>query len=140
MEKLGFLANIEEPFSPDGYYNEGPYYQRYAMYPFLVFAEGLHNVKPELKIFEYKDSVLLKSINALLNLSDADGDFFPLNDGQKGMSYYNDALVTAVDISYHFGAQDPGLLSIADKQNKVLLDDSGLAVALGIKNGQAKPF
>ncbi|ADV51463.1 alginate lyase family protein [Cellulophaga sp. E16_2] len=138
--KAGFLANIEEPFSPDGYYNEGPYYQRYAMYPFLIFAEGLHNVKPELKIFEYKEGVLLKSINALLNLSDADGDFFPLNDGQKGMSYYNDALVTATDISYYFGTQDPGLLSIAEKQNKVLLDDSGLAVALGIKNGLAKPF
>jgi len=138
--KAGFLANIEEPFSPDGYYNEGPYYQRYAMYPFLVFAEGLHNVKPELKIFEYKKGVLLKSINALLNLSDADGDFFPLNDGQKGMSYYNDALVTAVDISYHFGKQDAGLLTIAKKQNKVLLDDSGLAVAVGIKNGKAEPF
>lgn len=138
--KAGFLANIEEPFSPDGYYNEGPYYQRYAMYPFLVFAEGLHNVKPELKIFEYKEGVLLKSINALLNLSDADGDFFPLNDGQKGMSYYTNALVTAVDVSYHFGEQDPGLLSIAKQQDKVLLDDSGLAVALGIKNGKEKPF
>ncbi|WP_407556333.1 alginate lyase family protein [Winogradskyella sp. 4-2091] len=138
--KAGFLANIEEPFSPDGYYNEGPYYQRYAMYPFLVFAEGLHNVKPELKIFEYKEGVLLKSINALLNLSDADGDFFPLNDGQKGMSYYTNALVTAVDVSYHFGDQDPGLLSIAKQQDKVLLDDSGLAVALGIKNGNEKPF
>ena len=138
--KAGFLANIEEPFSPDGYYNEGPYYQRYAMYPFLIFAEGLHNVKPELKIFEYKDGVLLKSIDALLNLSDADGDFFPLNDGQKGMSYYNNALVTAVDISYYFGNQDPGLLSIAAKQNKVLLDDTGLAVALGVKNGKAQPF
>ena len=138
--KAGFLANIEEPFSPDGYYNEGPYYQRYAMYPFLIFAEGLHNVKPELKIFEYKEGVLLKSINALLNLSDADGDFFPLNDGQKGMSYYTSALVTAVDISYHFGTQDPGLLSIASAQDRVLLDDSGLAVALGIKNGKAVSF
>ncbi|MBU2927977.1 alginate lyase family protein [Winogradskyella psychrotolerans] len=138
--KAGFLANIEEPFSPDGYYNEGPYYQRYAMYPFLIFAEGLHNVKPELKIFDYKEGVLLKSINALLNLSDADGDFFPLNDGQKGMSYYTNALVTAVDISYHYGGQDPGLLSIAKLQDKVLLDDSGLAVALGIKNGEEKPF
>ena len=138
--KAGFLANIEEPFSPDGYYNEGPYYQRYAMYPFLVFAEGLQNVKPELKIFDYKEGVLLKSINALLNLSDADGEFYPLNDGQKGMSYYNSALVTAVDVSYHYGKQDPGLLSIAKQQNKVLLDDSGLAVALGIKNGNTKPF
>ncbi len=138
--KAGFLANIEEPFSPDGYYNEGPYYQRYAMYPFLIFAEGLHNVKPELKIFDYKDGVLLKSINALLNLSDADGEFFPLNDGQKGMSYYTSALVTAVDISYHYGGQNPGLLSIAKDQGRVLLDDSGLAVALGLKNGNEKPF
>ncbi len=138
--KAGFLANIEQPFSPDGYYNEGPYYQRYAMYPFLIFAEGLHNVRPELKIFEYKDGVLLKSINALLNLTDADGEFFALNDGQKGMSYYNSALVTAVDISYHFGNQNPGLLAIAAEQNEVLLDDSGLAVALGVKNKLAKPF
>jgi len=138
--KAGFLANIEEPFSPDGYYNEGPYYQRYAMYPFLVFAEGLHNVKPELKIFEYKEGVLLKSIKALLNLSDADGDFFPLNDGQKGMSYYNGALVTAVNVSYHYGNQEPGLLSIAKQQDQVLLDDSGLAVALGIKENKIEPF
>ncbi|MFP4844317.1 alginate lyase family protein [Winogradskyella sp. PE311] len=138
--KAGFLANIEDPFSPDGYYNEGPYYQRYAMYPFLVFAQGLHNVKPELKIFEYKEGVLLKSINALLNLSDANGDFFPLNDGQKGMSYYNSALVTAVDVSYYYGNQNSGLLSIAKEQDRVLLDDSGLAVALGIKNGKEQPF
>jgi hypothetical protein len=138
--KAGFLANIEEPFSPDGYYNEGPYYQRYAMYPFLVFAQGLHNVKPELKIFDYKEGVLLKSINALLNLSDANGDFFPLNDGQKGMSYYNSALVTAVNVSYHYGSQEPGLLGIAKEQDRVLLDDSGLAVALGIKNGNEKPL
>ena len=40
-QKTGFLANVDEPFSPDGYYNEGPYYQRYAMYPFLVFAQSL---------------------------------------------------------------------------------------------------
>nr|WP_309477271.1 heparinase II/III-family protein [Tenacibaculum aquimarinum] len=45
-----------------------------------------------------------------------------------------------VDISYHYGEQDPGLLSIAKQQNKVLLDDSGLAVALGVKNGEDKPF
>ncbi|WP_298535685.1 alginate lyase family protein [uncultured Algibacter sp.] len=138
--KAGFLANIEEPFSPDGYYNEGPYYQRYAMYPFLVFAVGLHNVKPEVKIFDFKEGVLLKSVHALLNLSDADGEFFPLNDGQKGMSYYNSALVTAVDISYHYGNQDPGLLGIAKEQDQVLLDDSGLAVAIGIKNEKTKSF
>nr|WP_072995328.1 alginate lyase family protein [Pseudozobellia thermophila] len=139
-QKAGFLANIDEPFSPDGYYTEGPYYQRYAMYPFLVFAEALHNVRPELKIFEHKDGVLLKSVNALLNLSDADGEFFPLNDAQKGMSYHSRELVTAVDIAYHYGNHNPQLLSIAEEQGQVLLDDSGLAVALGIREGKSEAF
>ena len=83
---------------------------------------------------------LLKSVNALLNLSDADGEFFLLNDAQKGMSYYNTSLVAAVDIAYHFGGNNPELLSIAEKQDEVTLDDAGLAVALGIKEGKTKPF
>ncbi|GAL68003.1 poly(beta-D-mannuronate) lyase [Jejuia pallidilutea] len=138
--KIGFFANLDEPFSPDGYYTEGPYYQRYAMYPFLIFAQALENKKPELKILEYKDRVLLKGVNALLNLTDADGDFFLLNDSQKGMSYYNSSLVSAVNIAYHFGGNNPELLSIAQKQGEVTLDDAGLAVALGIQQGKAKPF
>lgn len=139
-QKVGFFANLDEPFSPDGYYTEGPYYQRYAMYPFLIFAQALHNKKPELKIFEYKEGVLLKAVDALINLSDADGDFFPINDAQKGMSYYSRELVTAVDIAYHFGGNNPELLSIAQKQDKIVLDDAGLSVAMGIKEGKAKPF
>ncbi|WP_372937887.1 heparinase II/III family protein [Seonamhaeicola sp.] len=138
--KIGFFANLDEPFSPDGYFTEGPYYQRYASYPFLIFAQALQNKKPELKVFQYKDSVLLKSVTALINLSDADGEFFLLNDAQKGMSYYTSALVSAVDIAYHFGGNNPELLSIAEKQEKVALDDAGLAVALGIKEGKTKPF
>ena len=139
-QKVGFLANLEEPFSPDGYYTEGPYYQRYAMYPFLVFAQALEHVKPELKIFEYKDGVLLKSIHTLLNLTDADGNFFPLNDGQKGMSYYSRELVSSVDIGYFFGGKPTDLLSIAKAQGDVLLDDTGLAVATGIRDGLETPF
>ncbi|MBR9912119.1 MAG: alginate lyase family protein [Gammaproteobacteria bacterium] len=139
-QKKGFFANLEEPFSPDGYYTEGPYYQRYAMSPFLIFAVGLHNARPEFKVLEHKDGVLLKAVDALLNLADADGEFFPLNDGQKGMSYYSRELVTAVDLAYHYGDQNPQLLSIAEKQGQVLLDESGLSVALGIQQGKAEPF
>ncbi len=138
--KAGFLANLDEPFSPDGYYTEGPYYQRYAMYPFLIFAVGLHNVKPELKIFEYKDGVLLNAVSALINLSDIDGEFFPINDAQKGMSYYSRELVTAVNIGYQYGGKNPQLLSIVEKQGKVLLDDSGLSAAVGIRGGKTEPF
>lgn len=136
----GFFANLNEPFSPDGYYTEGPYYQRYAMYPFLVFAQALNNARPDLAVLEYKDGVLLKAVDVLLNLSDADGDFFPINDGQKGMSYHNDAVVTAVNIAYYYGDKDPRLLSIAQEQGQVLLDDTGYAVAAGIRDGLAKKF
>ncbi|MGI9294198.1 MAG: heparinase II/III domain-containing protein [Pseudomonadales bacterium] len=138
--EAGFLANLEHPFSPDGYYTEGPYYQRYAMYPFLIFAQGLHNVRPDLEIFDYKDGVLLKAVEALLQLSDADGEFFPLNDGQKGMSYQTASLVSAVDIAYLFGGRDPCLLSIAAEQNEVLLDDAGFAVALAVREGKTQQF
>ena len=139
-QKTGFLANLENPFSPDGYYTEGPYYQRYAMYPFLIFALAMDNVKPEVKVFQHKDGVLLKAVNALLNLSDAEGNFFPLNDAQKGMSYFSASLVTAVDIAYHYGDQNPQLLSVAEKQGQVLLDQSGLSVAVALRDGKTQPF
>ena len=139
-QKTGFLANLEHPFSPDGYYTEGPYYQRYAMYPFLIFALAMDNVKPELGVFQHKDGVLLKAVNALLNLSDAEGDFFPLNDAQKGMSYFSASLVTAVDIAYHYGGQNPQLLSVAEKQGQVLLDQAGLSVAIGLRDGKTQTF
>ncbi len=139
-QRKGFFANLEEPFSPDGYYTEGPYYQRYAMYPFLIFALAMENNRPDLKVLQHKDNVLLKGVDALLNLSDADGEFFPLNDGQKGMSYYSASLVTAVDLAYFDGNKDPQLLSIVEKQRQVLLQESGLAAAIGVRDGKAKPY
>ncbi|MEL7312184.1 MAG: heparinase II/III family protein [Pseudomonadota bacterium] len=139
-QAVGFLANLDEPFSPDGYYTEGPYYQRYAMFPFLVFGQSLHQVRPELGILEYKDGVLLKAIDALLQLTDADGDFFPLNDAQKGMSFLTESMITAVDIAYHSGGQDPRLLDIAQQQNAVTLDNAGFAVARAIRDGKLQRY
>lgn len=139
-QKSGFLANLDEPFSPDGYYTEGPYYQRYAMYPFLAFAQALETKKPELRIFEYNDGLLIKAVDALLNLTDADGEFFPLNDGQKGMSYQTSSLVSSVDIAYYFGTKDARLLSVAKQQGEVQLDGTGLAIAQAIHENKAVPF
>ncbi|RKS55706.1 alginate lyase [Gillisia mitskevichiae] len=139
-QAAGFLANMEEAFSPSGYYTEGPYYQRYALYPFMLFAKALQNKKPELKIFEYKDGILVKSVYALINLTDADGEFFPLNDAQKGMSYFNNSVIMSVDAAYYYGEHNPMLLSIAKKQGEVTLDDAGLAVALGLKNKEEQEF
>lgn len=138
--EAGFLAQIDHAFSPKGYYTEGPYYQRYAMYPFLLFAQAIENHHPEMKIFAYRDSVLKKSVFVLLNLTDSKGEFFPFNDAQKGMSWLSRELVSSVNIIYHFCGNDPRLLSVAKKQGRVLLDDTGLSVAEGLKAGVERPF
>ncbi|MFY0625226.1 MAG: heparinase II/III family protein [Reichenbachiella sp.] len=137
-QKLGFLAQIDELFSPDGFYAEGPYYQRYSMYPFIVFARSLDNARPSMKIFEYRDSVLKKAVFTLLDLTNSAGEFFPINDAQKGMSYFSRELVSAVNIIYSHAGMDDQLLSVAKKHGKVLLDDAGFSVAKGIRDGKEK--
>ena len=138
--KAGFLAQIDHAFSPDGFYTEGPYYQRYAMYPFLLFAQAIHNHQPERNIFAYRDSVLRKAVYVLLNLTNSKGEFFPFNDAQKGMSWYSRELISSIEVIYHFCGKDPKLLSIARKQGQVLLDDTGLSVAQGLANGKEESF
>jgi hypothetical protein len=138
-QKAGFLANLDNAFSPDGYYTEGPYYQRYAMYPYLVFAQSLRNTGYPEQAFERGDGVLLAAVETLAQLTDADGDFFPLNDAQKGMSLQANELVTAIDIAFQANG-DARLLDIAQTQNRVLLDGAGFAVASAIAGGKARRF
>lgn len=136
----GFFVQLDYLFSPDGYYTEGPYYQRYALYPIMLFAESIENCRPDLKIFDYRDHILSKSLFAILNLTDSEGQFFPINDAQKGMSYLSRELVSAVDIIYHFGGKDLALLSIAKKQKNVMLDYTGYSVAKGLSEKREQPF
>ena len=138
-QRVGFLANLEEPFSPDGYYTEGPYYQRYAMYPFLAFAIAMENAKPEYKVLQHKGGVLLNSVNALIQLSDANGEFFAINDAQKGMSIFTPSMALAVSAAYAYGDKNPQLLSVAEGQGRVRLDQAGLALATGLAAGRAEP-
>lgn len=140
QKEAGFLAQIDHAFSPDGYYTEGPYYQRYAMYPFLIFAQGLANEKPELGILEYRDGLLIKAVDALINQTNAAGEFFPINDAQKGMSLSSRELVNAVSMAYHYGGNNPQLLSIIEDQGRVPLNDSGLAAAKAIAEDKAEPY
>lgn len=140
QEGAGFFAQLDNAFSPDGYYTEGPYYQRYAMYPFLIFAQGLANKKPELRILDYRDGLLIKAVYALIDQTNSAGEFFPINDAQKGMSLASRELVNAVSMAYHYGSKDPQLLSLIEAQGRVPLNDSGLSAAIGIGEGRAKPY
>lgn len=135
----GFLKQIDELFSPDGYYAEGPYYQRYALLPFIVFAQALENNVPGLKIFEYKDGVLIKAVNTVLQLTNADGRFYPINDAIKEKSWLTPELIFGTNIVYKLTG-DRSLLDIAQYHGKVMISEEGLAVAKDIAEGKAEEF
>lgn len=138
--KTGYLAQIDQLFSPDGYYTEGPYYQRYALLPFVIFAKTINNYQPELKIFQYRDQLLSKAIQTSLQLTYTDGTFFPINDAIKGKTYESSELVYGVDIAYADIKASAELLDIAEKQGEVVVSDAGLKIAKDLSEGKSKPF
>ncbi len=139
QKDAGFLAQIDHSLSPTGYYTEGPYYQRYAMYPYLIFAQALSNNKPELEIFEYRNGVLIKAVYALLDQTNSSGEFFPINDAVKGMSIRSRELVNAISIAYHFGGNDAQLLPYIKLQDRVPMNDAGATAAMALAKGEYKP-
>ncbi len=134
--KGGFIRQIDQLFSPDGYFEEGPYYQRYSLQPFLTFAQVIRNNEPQRKIFEYKDGVLLKAVTTLLQLTENNGQFFHLNDALD-KTWHSNELVWGVDIAYSLTG-DKQLLSIAREQNRVIISEEGFRVAKDIESAQ--PF
>lgn len=134
--KGGFIRQVNQLFSPDGYFKEGPYYQRYSLQPFIMFAQAIDNNEPERKIFEFKNGVILKAVTTLLQMTEANGQFFHFNDALD-KTWHSTELVWGVDIAYN-KTGDKELLSIAKKQNTVILNESGYKVASEIE--QAVPF
>jgi len=138
--KTGFLAQVDQLFSPDGYYTEGPYYQRYALLPFLVFAKAIDQYQPQLKIYERSNGVLKKAIHTALQLTYTNGAFFPVNDALKDKTFESEELVYGVDLAYADIDHATDLLDVAKHQNKVIISDAGLLVAKDIAAGKTKPF
>jgi len=136
--KSGFYKQLDELFSPDGYYAEGPYYQRYALSPFLLFAQSIQRHEPSRQILDYRDGVLRKGVYATIQQSYA-GLLFPLNDAIKDKGLDTPELVHGVAVTYA-ATHDPALLSIAIQQDAVVLSPEGREVAAAIARGEAKPF
>ena len=136
--KTGFLRQVDELLSPDGYYTEGPYYQRYALLPFVLFAQAIDINDPAQGIFRHRDGVLLKAIRTTIQLTHH-GAFFPLNDAMPDKTLNTDELYQAVAIGYA-ATQDPGFLSIAQGQGRTTLNPGGLLVARDLAAGKARPF
>lgn len=136
--KAGFIAQIDQLFSPDGYYEEGPYYQRYALAPFILFANAIERNDPGQAIFQHRDGVLLKAVDALVQ-SSYGGYFFPINDAILDKGLDTEELVAGIDIAYAH-TSDARLLAIAQRQKRVLLAPEGLKVAQGLADGKAAPY
>lgn len=134
----GFMRQLDELFSPDGYYNEGPYYQRYALMPFVLFAKAIQTNEPERRIFEYRDNILMKAITTTVDLS-YNGLFFPINDAIKDKSIATEELKYGISIAYGLTG-DTGLLSVAEEQNGTVLTGDGLKLAAAMSDGLAKPY
>ncbi|WP_316805588.1 heparinase II/III family protein [Pedobacter nototheniae] len=138
--KTGYLAQIDQLFSPDGYYTEGPYYQRYALLPFVIFAKAINNYEPKRQIFNYRNQLLAKAISTSLQLTYTDGTFFPINDAIKDKTYESAELIYGVDIAYSDIKAQPELLDIAKRQNEVVISDAGLKISADLAAGKARPF
>ena len=134
----GFLRQLDELFSPQGYYNEGPYYQRYALMPFITFAKAIEQNEPERKIFEYRDGIVEKAIETTIQLS-YNKLFFPINDAIKSKGIDTIELVNGVTIAYGLTG-DTGLLDIAKQQNQVILTGDGLKVANALDKHLETPY
>lgn len=138
--KGGLMAQLNGLFSPDGYYTEGPYYARYALLPFYMFALALHHSRPEMKIFEHRGQILRKALYAALQQTNSDGAFFPLNDAIKDKTYITPELIPVIDIAYTVYGEDEALLGIATAQRQVLLNSYGVKVADAVAaRGNAVP-
>lgn len=134
----GFLRQLSTLFSPDGYYNEGPYYQRYALMPFVTFAKAIENNQPERGIFEYRDGIVMKAIDTTIQLSYNDL-FFPINDAIKSKGIDTEELVLGVTIAYGQSG-NPQLLDIATRQDQILLTGDGLKVAQALDAGKQQSY
>ncbi len=136
--KGGFLKQLDILFSPQGYYNEGPYYHRFALLPFVTFARAIENNEPDRAIFQHRDGVLLKAIYAAIDLS-YNGLFFPINDAIKSKGTDTIELVHGVAAAYAL-TTDTSLLDIAAQQNQIVLTGDGLKVARALDSQQATPY
>ena len=131
----GFFTQTKELFSPDGYYTEGPYYQRYAMTPFLLFAQSINQNYPEMKVFDFNGQVYIKAVETLLHLTDDKGCFFPINDYMKGMGLTTPSMIWGLDFLYA-RTKNPQILSVAEEQGLRSISMGGMEIAKGLAQGK----
>ncbi|MUJ27718.1 chondroitin lyase [Aliivibrio fischeri] len=143
MDKVsgGFLAQLDQLFSPDGYYMEGPYYHRFSLRPIYLFAEAIERRQPEIGIYEFNDSVIKTTSYSVFKTAFPDGTLPALNDSSKTISINDEGVIMATSVCYHRYEQTETLLGMADHQQDVWVHSSGQTLSNAVEQAdEIKPF
>ena len=128
-------------FSPNGYYNEGPYYTRYAVLPFFLFANAVNHAKPEIKIFERRNKILKQALEGALEQTNLDGGFYSYNDALKEKTFVSNEVVVALNIAWDVYGANAAYLPVAKAQGRVTLSKGGLGVSQALlQNKNIAPY
>jgi len=139
--KAGLTAHLDGLFSPNGYYNEGPYYTRYAVLPFYLFANAVNHAKPEIKIFERRNKILKQALEGALEQTNLDGGFYSYNDALKEKTFISNEVVVALNIAWDVYGANAAYLPVAKAQGRVTLSKGGLGVSqVLLQNKNIAPF
>lgn len=143
MDKVsgGFLAQLDQLFSPDGYYMEGPYYHRFSLRPIYLFAEAIERRQPELGIYAFNDSVIKTTSYSVFKTAFPDGTLPALNDSSKTISINDEGVIMATSVCYHRYEQTETLLGMANHQQDVWVHISGKTLSDAVEQAEEiKPF
>jgi len=121
----GFLAQLAQLFSPDGYYMEGPYYHRFSLRPIYLFAEAIERRQPEINIYKFNNSVIKTTSYAVFKTAFPDGTLPALNDSSKSISINDEGVIMATSVCFHRYEQTDTLLGMANHQQNVWVHASG---------------
>ena len=137
----GFLAQLDQLFSPDGYYMEGPYYHRFSLRPIYLFAESIERRQPEIGIYAFNDSVIKTTSYSVFKTAFPDGTLPALNDSSKTISINDEGVIMATSVCYHRYEQSETLLGMANHQQDVWVHASGQTLSDAVEKAEEiKPF
>ncbi|GAB5558142.1 MAG: hypothetical protein SchgKO_23550 [Schleiferiaceae bacterium] len=120
----GFYQQIDQLFSPDGYYSEGPYYQRYALMPLVIFTQAVEANEPERNLWKYRNGIIGKAIETTVQLSTCSGNFFPINDAIASKNIRTPELGYALPLAFSLGGQDARWVEVMKDNGNIILTDA----------------
>jgi len=138
-ESGGFFAQLSQLFSPDGYYIEGPYYHRFALRPLLLLAEAIERRQPDLQIYQFREQIIRKTCEALMQTAFPDGVWPALNDSSKTINIRDDGAVIAASVCYSRYGHNPQWIAVAQQQQTVWVSAAALKLSAALKKALATP-